>query len=293
MTDTAPSCCVCGSRKAKEVWAANLPSKIDACEFSYTGNKKYNGRVVRCLDCGHKYVHPVPADTRNMYAQVEDNYYLNTETERRDTFKSFLDLKERLCPQRGSLLDIGCYTGVFLDAARARHYEAEGIELSRWAGSIARGRGHAVREAAIEDLAGEAPRYDNITAFDVLEHLVDPLKAATIIRSLLRPGGCLAATVPNIEAWHAVLLGRRHWLVVLMHYQYFSRRSLSEMLRRAGFSDVEIVVAPPYRARLKDAVKYAECNPLLKYPFRALSTVRWFREYEIKLKAALFCVARR
>lgn len=282
---------MCGSREAREVWPANLPAQIDASQFSYTGNKKYNGRVVRCLGCRHMYVHPLPIAARDMYSEVEDSHYINTETERISTFEAFLDLKERLCPQRGNLLDIGCYTGVFLNVAKARGYGVEGIELSQWAASLARSRGHAVRSAAIEDLSSESAGYDNITAFDVLEHLSDPMNAVKIIRSLLKPGGCFAATVPDMGSWHAALLGRRHWLVVLMHYQYFARKSLSKLLELAGFSRFSIVAAPPYRACVKDAVKYAESSPLLKYPFRAINMVPWFRKFEIKLKASLFCVA--
>lgn len=289
--DDIACCCICGSQEARQVWAARLPEIIEHREFSYTGNKRYHGRVVQCLSCRHMYVDPIPADTPNMYAQVEDQHYLQTESQRRITFSEFLDMKERFCPQRGTLLDIGCYAGVFLDVAKARHYDVEGIELSRWAASVARQRGHVVRESTIEDLAGDARRFDNITAFDVIEHLPNPMKAVTIIQSLLRPGGCFAGAVPDMGSWHARVLGRRHWLVVLMHYQYFTKHTFSEMLRRAGFSRFEIVAAPPYRARVRDAVKYAECTPLLKYPFRALKMVPVIRDLEIRLKASLFWVA--
>lgn len=291
MVHDSSFCCVCGSAETKVVWRANLPSQIDASEFSYMGNKKYHGQVVRCRGCGHRFVHPLPVDSQMMYAQVIDDHYLNTEPQRQRTFEDFLDLKESFCPDRGTLLDIGCNTGVFLEVASRRGYEAEGIELSNWAVDIAQKRQLTVRQGALEDLAGINADFNTITAFDVIEHLSDPLKALTVARSLLSNNGCFIATVPDMSTWHAKLLGRHHWLVVLMHSHYFTRTTLSLLMLRAGFSKVQIVSAPPYRSRVVDAAKYLLYNNLLMYPGSVLSRIPFLKNLEIRLKASLFCVA--
>lgn len=225
-----------------------------------------------------------------MYREVTDQYYVSTEAQRRRTFDDFLDAKERLAKQRGRLLDIGCYTGLFLEAARRRGYKAEGLEPCRWAAAIARQKGFAVRESTIEALDPAWSGFDNVTSFDVIEHLQDPMSAARIIRSLLAPGGCWTVVVPDMAAWHARLLGSRHWLVVLMHLHYFTLRTFELLLARAGFSRFTVVAAPAYRMRLGDAMEYGKYNPVLRYPLALLRSLR-LQNFEIQLQAGLMGVA--
>lgn len=291
MTQGPPYCCVCGCYEVNVIWPAQLPPRIDSIEFSYAGNKMYHGEVVRCRSCGHLFVYPLPVDSQKLYSQVVDEFYLKMEGQRRRTFEAFLDLKEQFCPTRGALLDVGCSTGIFLQIAALRGYRAEGIELSKWAVGIAQGRRLNVRNISLEDLADMNKFYDTITAFDVIEHMADPLKALILIRSQLREGGCFVATVPDMNTWHARLFGRHHWLVVLMHFHYFTRRTFSRLLKRSGFLKFHIVSAPPYRIRFKDAAGYFECHRLLKYFFVILSRFYWIKNLEIRLKASLFCVA--
>jgi 2-polyprenyl-3-methyl-5-hydroxy-6-metoxy-1,4-benzoquinol methylase len=286
------ACPVCGSRDGRLLWPAHLPTDLSAREFSYTGSKKHHGQVLRCAACGHRFVHPLPPALSSFYADVTDPFYVATEAERVRTFEEFLDCKERHCASRGTLLDVGCYAGVFLDVAARRGYSVEGLELSRWAGAIARGRGHQVHEGSIDLLAGSNRRYGAITAFDVIEHLADPLAALKILRDRLEPGGCLAATVPDMGAWHARLLGRRHWLVVTMHVQYFTRDTLQRLLTAAGFSQVTITSAPPYRLRVADAAAYSNANPALRAPFALASRLPAVKHLELRLRASLFAVAR-
>jgi SAM-dependent methyltransferase len=287
------ACPVCTGSASRVFWPAHLPADLTAAEFSYTGSKRHHGRVVECSGCGHRYVNPVPASLASYYADVEDPFYVATETERVRTFEEFLDCKELYCPSRGSLLDIGCYAGVFLDVAARRGYAVEGIELSRWARGLARGRGHRVHEGSVDVLPTLPRRYDAITAFDVLEHLADPGTALRLIRDQLTASGCFVATVPDTGAWHARLLGRRHWLVVTMHVQYFTRQTLQRLLSAAGFSRVTITAAPPYRLRVSDAAAYSGANALLRAPFALMKRVPGVNHLELRLKASLFAVAQR
>jgi predicted TPR repeat methyltransferase len=237
-------------------------------------------------------VHPVPSDLPALYASVTDPFYASTEGERVRTFEEFLDWKERWCAARGSLLDIGCYTGVFLDVASRRGYDVEGLELSRWAAAIARGRGHRVTEGCVDVLEQQGRQYDTITAFDVLEHLADPATALRAIRARLSPDGCLVATVPDMQSWHARLLGRRHWLVVTMHVQYFTRETLRRLLRSCGYSRVDISSAPPYRLRIGDAAAYVQGSRFLRAAGAPLIRISRLAGMEVRLKASVFAVAR-
>jgi SAM-dependent methyltransferase len=286
-------CTCCGSSDVRLRWAEKLPRTITSTEFSYAADRSYHGRILGCRACGHGFVDPLPVgDPESVYSAVEDESYVRSEAQRRRTFGEFLDMKETFVAERGSLLDVGCYIGLCMEEARKRGYSVEGTELSRWAAGVARSRGLTVHGVAAASVGTLDRCYDTIVAFDVLEHLADPLQALVALRGRLRDGGCLFATVPDMGMWHARLLGERHWLVMLMHFQYFNRRSLGRLLERAGFSRVSLATAPPYRVEIDEALKIAEYNPLVRLPLSLAGTVlQRLRVREISLTASLFVAA--
>lgn len=158
------------------------------------------------------------------------------------------------------LLDVGCGTGVFLDMVRKRGWRGRGIEVSTTAVRYARDVfGLDVIEGSIESWPGDGETYDVVTMFDVLEHLRDPVEAVRKIRNRLRDGGILVLEVPNQEglldraAGVAYRLGWRKpvsALYNLHHLFYFSVRSLSRLLRDAGFGILEIGQDSTYMGRV-------------------------------------------
>jgi 2-polyprenyl-3-methyl-5-hydroxy-6-metoxy-1,4-benzoquinol methylase len=136
----------------------------------------------------------------------------------------------------GRLLDVGCHVGTFLTLAEQAGYEVAGVEPSRWASEIARGRiGGGVHCGAVEDAPMPEGGYDVITLWDVIEHLPDPALDIRAIHGALRPGGVFAVSTMDVDALFARLAGRRWPWYMQMHLVYFSRRTLCEMLRREGF----------------------------------------------------------
>src|SRR5262249_8093088 len=85
--------------------------------------------------------------------------------------------------------------------------------------------------------------YDAVVAWDVLEHLEDPLGELRKVHGALAEGGLFCFSTLDIENWYPRLLGRRWPWVMEMHLFYFSRTTLTELLRSAGF---EVVTVFPY-----------------------------------------------
>ncbi|MEX2622533.1 MAG: class I SAM-dependent methyltransferase [Acidimicrobiia bacterium] len=122
--------------------------------------------------------------------------------------KRKLDFYESIAQQaRGgktsTLLDLGCGLGAFLGHLRSgdptkQAWRLVGTDVSEFA--IARNQlvipdvEFYVRRIEEEPLDGL--KADIVTAFDVLEHLDNPDRAAEMIRSTLRPGGSLVLVVP-------------------------------------------------------------------------------------------------
>jgi SAM-dependent methyltransferase len=105
----------------------------------------------------------------------------------------------RIVPQPGDrLLEVGCGTGIFLAAAKARGWEVEGMDYSNEAvRASADVHGMPVRQGTLESLDFEPGAYKAIVAWEVVEHMVDPLRFLKRVRSLLRPDGVFASSVPN------------------------------------------------------------------------------------------------
>ncbi len=141
----------------------------------------------------------------------------------------------------GRLLDVGGGTGYFLAAAQQRGYQVSGLDFSRPQLEIARQRfGLADLHAeSFNDYAQRTPPglLDVITAFQVLEHVADPLAFLASARQLLAPGGVVTIGVPNWRVWG---IFREPLDCPPNHLTRWSRASLRAGLERQGFAVVTI-----------------------------------------------------
>jgi 2-polyprenyl-3-methyl-5-hydroxy-6-metoxy-1,4-benzoquinol methylase len=136
----------------------------------------------------------------------------------------------------GSLLDVGCGGGAFLDTMKQLGWRTCGVDPSPRAVDVARIKGHDVRLASAEDLPFAGGRFDLVQLNHVLEHTHSPRRALENARRELRPGGRLVLAVPNIGGVQARLFGR-YWsgLDVPRHLYQFDARSLRRCLAEVGF----------------------------------------------------------
>ncbi len=142
---------------------------------------------------------------------------------------------------RGRLLDIGCYCGVFLNEAVQQGWEGEGLEPSVMHAIHARGRfGLRVVTDSLRDSTFLPEYFDVVTAFQVIEHLVEPVKALAIVHRILKPGGLVMIEAPNIDNLWVRVMGSRHRHFVDDHVSYFTPRTLAILLSRAGFQPQKI-----------------------------------------------------
>lgn len=108
------------------------------------------------------------------------------------------------------VLDLGCGTGVFLEALRRAGSVATGIERNEFSGRYARALGHeVVCDDALRVLESASGEWDGIYCSHFIEHLpfeaAERLIAATA-RSL-RPGGVALFVFPDPESIRSQLLG--------------------------------------------------------------------------------------
>lgn len=148
----------------------------------------------------------------------------------------------RRLPAPGSrVLDVGCGTGVFLDAARSAGWSAVGYDLSEAAAQDARARGHDVRVGEFPQDAPAGP-FDVITMWDVIEHFPKPVSALRGVFDRLSPGGFYVACTPSVARWDARVFGRAWYgyTKVPEHLFYYAPDTLSRDVRDAGLEVVAV-----------------------------------------------------
>jgi 2-polyprenyl-3-methyl-5-hydroxy-6-metoxy-1,4-benzoquinol methylase len=171
-----------------------------------------------------------------MYEDKQNNYFAFV---RKDI--------EPLLPKRtGRVLEVGCGRGGTLAWLKAtgRARWVVGIELFADAAAVARTKLDELHEGDVDqhiDILAPGS-FDLILCLDVLEHLVDPWATLRRLQSLLRPGGQLIASLPNIRH-HSVVLpllltGKwRYETAGIMdrtHLRFFSRATAIDLLQQAG-----------------------------------------------------------
>jgi SAM-dependent methyltransferase len=151
------------------------------------------------------------------------------------------------------VLDIGCGTGERLMEFQRRGYAATGLDFDTEAVAYVRSRlGLTVHCADLADLArlDLSPTVELVTAFYVLEHVVDVRAAMVDILRLLSPGGWFAAAVPLADSRQAQCFGRR-WSQLgeaPRHVTIPSRCSVRRLLEEVGFVDVRVAADTPWNA---------------------------------------------
>ena len=148
----------------------------------------------------------------------------------------------------GTVLDIGCGGGATgrLIKEKFPGTRVIGIEINPRAAEFARQYLDQVICAAIDDvdLAAEAPgaAISTVLLLDVLEHLYDPWRALSRIRSWLAPGTRVLASVPNIRNLAVLdeLAGGRfqyaeNGVLDVTHVRFFTKDELRRMFEETGY----------------------------------------------------------
>jgi len=206
--------------------------------------------VLRCQQCGYVFLRPRKKGDREFY---EETTYRNTygpdltkKSNSREIFDTYFPFQkyiiekiEPLLRPDMRILDVGCSTGHFLAALKGRVKVRVGLELSQDAADFIRTHldfpvyGDPIELATIS----EGP-FDLITAFQVLEHVEDPVAFLRAIGKNLKPDGVLYLELPNL---HDILLdhyqvpGYADFYFREPHVSYFTKSTLQDVLDRAGF----------------------------------------------------------
>lgn len=237
-------CNLCGSSDSIELYPATLEQdhKPQAGSAFMCTSPDYGQhyRIVKCKQCGFVYANPrgQAAQILNAYQSVEDPTYLQEQVGREWTFRKHLEPIHKLAgaPAGRHLLDVGAYTGVFVQIAREAGWDAEGLEPSTWAVAQAKAKGLRVTQGTLATAHFEPESFDVVTLWDVIEHFDNPAAELKQVWRLLKPGGYVVIHTIDVDSITARLMGS-HWPFLMeMHVMFFSRQTMRAMLEKLGFT---------------------------------------------------------
>jgi SAM-dependent methyltransferase len=216
--------------------------------------------------CGLMFFHPAAAGSRafyrNLYGKRRAHERLRRHAATREDFRA----GAALARPGDRVLDVGCGEGAFaaLLPAGVRYQGLEPHGASGEAPPI-------VAETVEAHAARRSGVYDLICAFQVLEHVADPLGAAAAMAACLKPGGLLALAMP---AWPSPHTAVPNNLVNLPphHLTWWNAGACRALAARLRLEAVRIELLPAYPAQAVSLWTHRLCAlrlPLGGGPVRA------------------------
>jgi SAM-dependent methyltransferase len=198
--------------------------------------------LTRCDGCGLCYFSPRPG--RDAIGAYYPSAYGPHSAHDGDESRMVKRRSKRFDPvgdlRPGRYLDVGCGAGQSLLRMKSKGWDVVGFDVSEQAAAAGRRLGVEIRTGRELGEAGlEAASFDLVTLFCVLPHVHDPAAALREVARVLRPGGLLLMTLPNLRSLNFALF-RAFWyhLEPPRHLFFFSERNLEELAARTGFEAV-------------------------------------------------------
>ena len=148
------------------------------------------------------------------------------------------------------VLDVGCGFATTSQHIQKLGNRVSGVESNSDAIRVARTRIAEVIEADLQEFATDR-KFDAIIFADVLEHLPWPVGVLRRYTSMLKDGGSVIVSLPNVGLWSVrlgLLFGRFHYddtgVLDRTHLRFFTRANALEMLRAANLEVVRRTYNP-------------------------------------------------
>lgn len=264
--------------------------------------QKENCTIIECRKCGFHFIPPY------FRKSVDYSKYKSTEAvkevARGDVWLKIqrnllrYQLIQKYQPS-GKIYDVGCGFGHFLLTGKQLGYDVTGVEMSSANVEFIKNEFSIQVEENDFLKVSEAQPYHIITLWDVLEHVDSADKIIEKVARMLLPKGYVFIQVPQIDSFFARLLKDKWWAMGLDHVNYFSRKTIKQLLANHGIEIVTIksslelknlflyVILPKLKQKKKSEKTWTtverqkEFNKLTKKP-------SWMRHLMVKVHNAIY-----
>ncbi len=223
----------------REVYAANFdPAALNEVVFSARRlPDRLHYRMVRCGQCGVLRSDPIlsSGELARLYESSHFTYAEEAEFARK-TYQRYLVKALAHVRERGSLMEIGCGNGFFLQEALDLGFrEVWGVEPSAEAIAQASERVRPfIKRELYTDATFPPGQFDVICGFQVLDHAPDPSALIASCGKDLKPGGIALFINHDAGALSARLLGEASPIVDVEHTALYDKRTMRKMFEKGG-----------------------------------------------------------
>ncbi|MBF0538680.1 MAG: class I SAM-dependent methyltransferase [Nitrospirae bacterium] len=229
-------CWICASRSLELMRPSTIRRPLSEVNFAITDpNYGITSAIYRCQGCGFLQCAQLN-DTLQYYRTLKDEEYDNSAQHRLHQADKLLQTVTRY-KKSGSLLDVGAGTGYLLQQAQLLGFETVGVEPSSWLCEKAVKKGLNVLCGVLPNPV-LSPPYDVVTLIDVIEHVTNPVDVLSSVTGVMAGDAIGVLVTPDVESLAARLTGRRWWHYRVAHVGYFTRKTISLALDRAGLRPI-------------------------------------------------------
>lgn len=255
------------------------PTPTVPCRICSAGSTADDRGALECSRCRSVIVENVPTQQvlDAFYANYNDRYSGGGSSHGDNQVRyanAYLKLVKRFSGQ-GTLIDIGCANNPFPNLAYQHGFKTTAADFSKPPAldpHVEFRLGHLNSRSLLAD----ATPFDIVTAWAVIEHVADPELAFQVLSGLVREGGTVFLTTPEIGTWltHSAP-GRTGWFYPPEHLHLLSPTAIKILSDR---HDLELIEwghfeLNPVRWLARYGIGFAET--VVGTILRKLAPLRW------------------
>ncbi len=240
-------CAICGTYdNVTEIYPANFAGE-DLDEKAFSARRFYGDkihfRMVICNTCSLLRSDPIAPP--EIYAELYNRSSFTYENHIDNLIKTYGYYLKKIAPfvpEKGSLLEIGCGNGFFLEEALRQGYKSvAGVEPSEDAISKATSSIKSVIKKGMFGKEMFPPNsFDVICIFQTLDHFLDPSRVLGDALILLKPGGVLLAINHNLKSFSARILGEKSPIIDIEHTYLYDQNTMRKLFEKNNYEVLKI-----------------------------------------------------
>jgi 2-polyprenyl-3-methyl-5-hydroxy-6-metoxy-1,4-benzoquinol methylase len=252
------NCPVCSSIKRKLMFTSSRNNIIS--------------KIYRCHACGLVY-NGIKLRDKEESAYLSKNFLQNYSKIYKKQYAYALEymkiLKNKVKGEK--MLDVGCGTGIFMEAAERIGFKTIGTEPFKPSVKIARQKKLKVVNKILSKTKFSKKKFDLILAIEVIEHFSNPVKEFRIMSRLLKKDGLIILQTSNQSSLTSLIKGKKRNYYYYDHLCYFSPKTLNYALDKVGLKIVKKYAGiVPYFKHLKSCSNFKEMLKISKIHFYRL-----------------------